>query len=403
MNVITANSKPLAKMPRPAVLLLDLLHAVRGGRLDIALPDGSKFCIDDGGALHASMQVHDWRMFEQVLWRSDIGFGDSYTAGQWDSPDPAALLHLLTVNGANLAHAVNGRFLGLLVHRLTQALRVNTRRGSRRNIMAHYDLGNDFYSAWLDPSMTYSAACFESDTQDLVQAQQAKYRRILECLDAQPGQHILEIGCGWGGFAEFAAQEYGCKVTGITVSPAQLEYARRRSQRGGFADKADFLLCDYRDMHGSFDHIVSIEMFEAVGERYWPAYFAKLNRLLKPAGKVMIQTITIHDDLFASYRRGTDFIRSRIFPGGSLPAPKLFHERAQRNGFEVIDDYAFGADYTRTLRIWEQRFMSQQNYIQDLGFDERFIRLWRFYLAYCQAGFMAGNIDVRQFTLQTRS
>lgn len=403
MNVMTATSKPLTKMPRAAVLLLDLLHAVRGGRLDISLPDGSKLCIDDGGALHGSLQVHDWRMFEQVLWRSDIGFGDSYTAGQWDSPDPAALLHLLTVNGANLATAISGRFLGLLAHRLMQALRVNTRRGSRRNIMAHYDLGNDFYSAWLDPSMTYSAACFDSDTQSLEQAQQAKYRCILECLHAQPGQHILEVGCGWGGFAEYAAREYDCKVTGITVSPAQLEYARRRSQQRGFADKADFLLCDYRDMHGSFDHIVSIEMFEAVGERYWPAYFAKLNRLLKPAGKVLIQTITIHDDLFASYRCGTDFIRSRVFPGGTLPAPGLFHVQARCGGFEVTDDYAFGADYTRTLRIWKQRFMSQQTYLQHLGFDERFIRLWRFYLAYCQAGFMAGNIDVRQFTLQTRT
>jgi len=284
-----------------------------------------------------------------------------------------------------------------------QALRVNTRRGSRRNIMAHYDLGNDFYGAWLDPSMTYSAACFESDTQDLVQAQQAKYRRILNQLQARPGQHILEVGCGWGGFAAFAAQEFGCKVTGITVSPAQLAYAQQRAQREGFADQVEFLLCDYRDVQGRFDHIVSIEMFEAVGERYWPAYFDKLQRLLEPAGKILIQTITIRDDLFASYRRGTDFIRSRIFPGGTLPAPGLFHVQASRGGFEVTDDYAFGADYTRTLRIWEQRFMAQQSHIQHLGFDERFIRLWRFYLAYCQAGFMAGNIDVRQFTLQARA
>jgi len=375
---------------------IELLRRLNGGVLRLG-----------EGHERAALAVHDARVFERTLAEGDIGFGESYIDGDWDSDDLAALLTLLAENRDTLDAAIRGQWWPLLRHRLRHWLRANTRAGSRRNILAHYDLGNDFYAAWLDPTMSYSAALFGDGGDaggylDLAAAQRAKYLRLLDRLDARPGQTILEIGCGWGGFAEVAARDYGCRVHGVTLSPAQLAYARERAAAGGWADRAEFSLVDYRDLQGRYDHIVSIEMFEAVGERYWPSYFRQLRGLLKPGGRAAIQTITIADERFAAYRRGTDFIQRHVFPGGMLPSPAAFERRATGADFVVADRYAFGLDYARTLALWRESFEAAWPRIARLGFDERFRRLWRFYLAYCEAGFRAGTTDVVHYLLERR-
>jgi cyclopropane-fatty-acyl-phospholipid synthase len=353
------------------------------------------------GAERATLQVNDERVFQRVLAEGDIGFGESWIDGDWHSDQPAELLTLLAENRGQLARAVHGSWLPVLGHRLRHLLRSNTRAGSKRNILAHYDLGNDFYKLWLDPSMSYSAALFGADPQQsLQQAQRQKYMRLLEMLDPKPGDSILEVGCGWGGLAEIAATEFGCKVHGITLSPSQLAWSQARAQQKGFADLADFSLTDYRDIRGRYDHIVSIEMFEAVGERFWPGYFAQLHNCLKPGGRAAIQTITIANERFAAYRRGTDFIQRHIFPGGMLPSPEVFERRAASADFSVLDRHAFGIDYARTLAQWHRDFEGTWPQIAAQGFDERFRRLWRFYLAYCEAGFRAGATDVYHFLLE---
>lgn len=391
---------PAGPMPRSAVAAIAILKRLQAGSLDLLLPDGQ--CLHLGtGACVAHMRVHDWRVFDAALGKGDIGLGEAYINGWWDSDNLCSLLTLLANNRVVLQQAVYGQVLRLLGYRLAHLLRANTREGARRNIMAHYDLGNRFYESWLDATMSYSAALFEGDdSRSLEDAQRAKYRRMLDQLAAEPGQIVLEIGCGWGGFAKIAAREYGLRVLGLTLSPAQLEYARRRAAVGGFADRAAFELCDYRDVRGSYDHIVSIEMFEAVGERYWPAYFAQLHDRLKPGGRAVVQVITIDDALFARYRRGTDFIQRYVFPGGMLPAPSVFRKRALACGLRIRDELSFGSDYARTLALWTARFAQMQGVIRAQGFREDFMRLWRFYLAYCEAGFRAGSTDVHQFTLE---
>jgi len=290
-------------------------------------------------------------MFDSVVERGDVGFAEAWIAGDWHSPDLTALLTLLANNRESLAQAVYGQWWGLLSARLRHWFNANTRAGSRRNIMAHYDLGNDFYRQWLDPTMSYSSALYSSDApRSMAAAQLAKYRRILSRLDSRPGQRVLEIGCGWGGFAETAAREAGLEVVGLTLSPAQLEFARERMQIAGLERQVTLELRDYRELAGEpFDHIVSIEMFEAVGERWWPTYFATLQRLLAPGGRAVVQSITIRDDLFARYRRGTDFVQQHVFPGGMLPSPSVFRRQAAKAGLVVGDAFAFGRDYARTL------------------------------------------------------
>jgi cyclopropane-fatty-acyl-phospholipid synthase len=395
------------RVPRATLLALDMLDRIGGGALGVDLPGGLHLHLGHGKPA-AHLQVHDHAVFAETLARGDIGFAEAYMDGLWDSDDPSALLTLLANNREVLDAAIRGRVLRLLCHRLAHLLNANTRRRARRNIEAHYDLGNDFYALWLDPTMTYSAALFagddEADTADaagvLAAAQLRKYRRILERLAPQPGQTVLEIGCGWGGFAEVAATEFGCRVLGLTLSPAQLAFARERAVRGAYADRARFELCDYRDVRGQYDHIVSIEMLEAVGERYWPVYFARIAELLKPGGRCAVQTITIADALFARYRRGTDFIQRHIFPGGMLPSPAALRRGAGRAGLAIADDFAFGRDYGRTLAHWQRAFMARAGEVRELGFPERFMRMWRFYLAYCEAGFVSGDIDVHQYVFE---
>ena len=378
-----------------ARLILDMLEHLRGGRLEVRLPDGASRLFGEGEP-GVSLQVHDEAMFTQVLARGDIGLAEAYLDGAWDASDITGLLALLARNRDVLKEAVYGSWRKLLVARLRHWLHRNSRTGSKRNIMAHYDLGNDFYKCWLDPSMSYSSALYRAaDDGDLETAQRAKYRRILRHLKADAGQHVLEIGCGWGGFAELAIQD-GLRVTGLTLSPAQLAWAKAR------VPSADLRLQDYREIRKRFDHVVSIEMFEAVGERWWPTYFRAVARALKPGGRAVIQSITLRDDLFAQYRKGTDFIQQYIFPGGMLPSRAAFRAAAARQGLTVRSEYAFGNDYARTLAAWRQAFEANWPQIEALGFDERFRRLWRLYLCYCEAGFLAGNIDVVHFELSHR-
>jgi len=391
-----------ASLPRSARSVLMLLDAVQTGSLEIRLPDGSQVRCGQTGDDTAALEIDSWAVFDRVIERGDVGFAEAFIDGEWHSPDLAALLTLLANNRQHIASVVYGRWWSLLAARLRHLFNANTRSGSRRNIMAHYDLGNDFYRLWLDPTMSYSSALYPNDApRPLAGAQLAKYRRILQLLQARPGQRVLEIGCGWGGFAEIAAREAGLQVVGLTLSPAQAEFARERLQMAGVADQARIELCDYRDLGAQqFDHIVSIEMFEAVGERWWPTYFATLKRLLAADGRAVVQSITIRDELFARYRRGTDFIQQHVFPGGMLPSPTAFRRRAAQSGLVVSGAFAFARDYARTLSEWSARFEQQWPRIAALGFEDDFRRLWRFYLAYCQAGFSSGCTDVVQFELR---
>ena len=377
---------------RDTGLVFQLLEKLTGGLLEIRLPDGTCTLFGDGEH-GVTMQVHDEATFDMVLARGDIGLAEAYLDGYWDSPDITSLLTLLANNRTVLKKAVYGSWRNLLAARVRHWLNRNNKAGSKRNIMAHYDLGNDFYKRWLDPGMSYSAALYrQGDDGSLAAAQHAKYRRILDQLNAKPGQQVLEIGCGWGGFAELAVAA-GLQVTGLTLSPAQLAWAKER------APQADLRLQDYRDTSEQFDHVVSVEMFEAVGERFWAGYFKTVAGALKPGGKAMIQSITIGDELFPSYRRGTDFIQQYVFPGGMLPSRQAFRAAAAKQGLRVLDEYAFGPDYARTLAQWRRSFEAAWPEIQKLGFDEPFRRLWRMYLCYCEAGFLAGNVDVVQFEL----
>jgi cyclopropane-fatty-acyl-phospholipid synthase len=382
-------------LARDTQLVFRLLDKLAGGRLEIRLPDGSSRLFGNGEH-GVTLNVHDEAMFSQVLARGDIGLAEAYLDGHWDSTDITGVLTLLARNREVLKSAVYGSWRGLLAARWRHWLNANSKAGSKRNIMAHYDLGNDFYKLWLDSTMSYSSALYRAvDDGDLATAQHAKYRRILRRLHADAGQSVLEIGCGWGGFAELAVAD-GLQVTGLTLSPAQLEWASKR------VPQADLRLQDYRDTNEQFDHIVSIEMFEAVGERWWPTYFKTVAKALKPGGRAVIQSITIRDDLFADYRKGTDFIQQYVFPGGMLPSRAAFRAAAARQGLAVQGEYAFGEDYARTLAEWRHAFEAKWPQIAALGFDEHFRRLWRMYLCYCEAGFLAGNIDVVHFELTHR-
>ena len=408
MNALQNTLPPAAAMsaspwPRNARALLGLLEKISHGRLEIRLPDGGLWSCGDGGS-SVTLVIASWSVFDHILERGDVGFAEAWIDGEWETSDLTGLLTLLANNREALANAVYGQWPSLLAARLRHFFNANTRSGSRRNIMAHYDLGNDFYSRWLDPTMSYSSALYSGDAhRSLELAQRAKYLRILRRLNSRPGQRVLEIGCGWGGFAEIAAREAGVDVVGVTLSPAQLDYARQRIERAGLAGQVRLELCDYRDLPGEkFDHIVSIEMFEAVGERWWPSYFKTIKRMLAPEGRALVQSITIRDELFARYRRGTDFIQQHVFPGGMLPSPSAFSRQAAKAGLTVRDVFAFGADYSRTLAAWSQHFEAQWPTIAAQGFDQRFLRLWRFYLAYSQAGFNSGCTDVMQFELVHR-
>ncbi len=390
-------------MPAAARRILRLLQRIPHGSLVLQTPDGAEHVLgqSSGPGPHAHVQVHDWSVFQQLLRSGDIGLAESYLAGHWSTPQLTEVLRVGLANRRELDALIHGHWFGRLAYRLRHLLRRNTRRNSRRNIHAHYDLGNAFYELFLDPSMNYSSAWFEGRLDgDLVQAQQAKMRRALRMAGVQAGDRELEIGCGWGAVAELAAQEMGAHLTGVTLSTEQLAFARARMKWAGLAEQSDLRLQDYRDIQdGPYDAIVSIEMVEAVGREYWPTYFGQLARLLKPGGRACVQSVVIRDDLFERYIDSTDFIQQYVFPGGCLPSPQVFCQQAEAAGLQVVDRFAFGADYAETLRRWRDGFVAQIEQVRQLGFDERFVRLWSFYLAYCEAGFDDGSIDVVQFTL----
>jgi cyclopropane-fatty-acyl-phospholipid synthase len=395
LAAVLASERP----PAAARAILSLLERLQVGRLLVTTPAGASISFGHGEP-HASIRLANWKVFGASLSRGDIGFAESWISGDWQTDSLPALLKVLLANRDVIERAIYGHWWGQALYRIKHLLNRNSKAGSRRNIHAHYDLGNPFYAVWLDPSMTYSSALFGNDpARSLQDAQTAKYRRILDQLALQPGARVLEIGCGWGGFAELAARD-GLHVTGLTLSTEQHAWATRRLADAGMAEQARFLLQDYRDEKGQFDAIVSIEMFEAVGERYWPSYFETLRRCLRPGGRAVVQTITIDDSLFERYRRGTDFIQQYIFPGGMLPSPEVFARQARSAGLALDDAFGFGLDYARTLAIWRDSFLEALPQITTQGFDARFARTWEFYLAYCEAGFAQRSTDVMQFTLR---
>ena len=383
--------------PAAARMLLSLLEKLQHGALRLHLPDGRVLLFGDAST-PITLELHDWRLCSAVLRAGDIGFAESYIAGDWQTDNLPGLIELMIRNRAQLESLIYGNWWGSLLYRIKHLLNRNSRAGSKKNIHAHYDIGNAFYQLWLDPSMTYSSALFSEGT-TLEQAQQAKYRRIASQLQLQPGAAVLEIGFGWGGFAEVAAREYGAHVTGLTLSTEQLAYARQRLQDAGLAAQADLRLCDYRDSAGQYDAIASIEMFEAVGQSYWSGYFECVARNLRQGGRACIQTIVIADELFERYSKSTDFIQQYIFPGGMLPSPSAFRQADAQHGLRVEDAFCFGLDYAETLRQWRISFLQQRLALGLQGFDTAFLLTWEFYLAYCEAAFRAANTDVMQFTL----
>ena len=403
MSVAHADIEAVAsRTPRVFAMLLRLLAANwTFGRLTVQLPNGETHVLQGKQPGPSGMMtVRDYRFARRVLAAGDIGFAEGYIAGEWDSPHLAGLLETLVDNYDHIRRLFDGNLIMWVVNWLSHRTNRNSKTGSKKNIHAHYDLGNAFYSQWLDGTMTYSSARFTRDGEALETAQREKYAALARMMDLRAGMSVLEIGCGWGGFAEFAAREIGAKVTGITISKEQHDFARQRMFNAGLSDRADIQLIDYRDVQGRFDRVASIEMFEAVGMEYWPAYFGKVHDVLQSGGKAGLQIITIQDDLFDEYNARTDFIQKYVFPGGMLPSEERLAPVVSKAGLSWQSVERFGLDYAATLKLWDERFLASWGEISKLsGFDERFRRLWRFYLAYCEAGFRSRRTDVIQLSL----
>ncbi|MGB0920279.1 MAG: class I SAM-dependent methyltransferase [Alphaproteobacteria bacterium] len=386
------------------VALEAALARVQVGTITLTCPDGitHKFVGEDNGMV-AHLQLRDPRAARALFVGGTNGFAEAYLAGWWDTPDLTALLGLAAANEQSFALEGRGAASIRALRRLQHLRRANSKRGSKRNISYHYDLGNDFYAAWLDPSMTYSSALYDDAETSLADGQLAKYKSICQALDLKPGDHLLEIGCGWGGLCEVAARDFGAKVTAITLSAEQLAYARKRMEKAGLADQVEIKFCDYRDLTGSYDAVASIEMIEAVGEKYLPSYFEVLNKVSKPGGGIVVQAITIAPDRYEEYRSAADFVQRHVFPGGFLPTVEVLSATASAAGLAITNTHLFGPSYARTLAAWHRRFENAWNDIAPQGFDERFRRLWRFYLSYCEVGFETGRTNVGHYTFQKPS
>ncbi len=387
-------------LPRWFGAAYQLLQGMQYGSIDLVLPDGRAFRAEGREAgPHGTILTHNPALFARLLREGENGFAEAYMDGWWDAPDLQALLDVLLLNNTEVGRSLPGAGLVRAYERLRHWLNSNTKRQAKKNIAAHYDLGNDFYGLWLDETMTYSSALFESAQEPLETAQTRKYAAICDALELKPDQHVLEIGCGWGGFAEYAARERGARVTGLTISPAQHDFARRRLFEAGLAERAAIEIRDYRDEKGRFDGIASIEMFEAVGEKYWPLFFDTVRERLNAGARATLQIITIEEGLFESYRKGVDFIQKHIFPGGMLPSPSALRTQVARAGLVETGAIRFGESYSDTLRRWNDTFNSRWHEIATLGFDDRFRRMWSFYLTSCAACFRSGTTDVTQITL----
>jgi cyclopropane-fatty-acyl-phospholipid synthase len=401
-NAAEVSESPLRLkgVPLTARVILSICSRIEIGAMGIMLPDGRSMVFRGKEAGPQGVIIlHSYKPLIRLASGGSLGLAESYLDGEWESPDLTAVLECGTLNGRRFSEFFKVSPVKRAFDRIIHAFRPNTRAGSRRNIHAHYDLGNSFYERWLDPTMTYSSALFESPNQTLASAQTAKYRALADMMDLKPGEHVLEIGCGWGGFAEYAARERGARVTGLTISREQLAYAQARMQRQGLSEKVDLRFQDYRDVGGTFDKVASIEMFEAVGEKYWPIYFNKIHQVLKPGGAAALQVITIEDENFETYRRTVDFIQKYVFPGGMLPSKAALKAEIAKAGLSWNTHFAFAKDYARTLAEWRHSFLAAWPDIESAEFDARFKRLWTFYLAYCEAGFQGGAIDVIQLKL----
>lgn len=385
------------QMPLIARSALKIASCIELGTLEVTMPGGRRFRIEGSHpGPNADVTIHDYAALRRLLRSSDIGFAEAFIDDQWSSTNVTDLLELFVVNGDHVFKRMEANVFARIWLRVRHWLNRNTHAGSKRNISAHYDLGNTFYEKWLDPSMTYSSAYFEDGIDDLKSAQANKYRKLAMETGITESGSVLEIGCGWGGFAEFAAREIGCSITGLTISREQHDYAKQRIFEAGLTEKVDIKFQDYRDETGRYDHVASIEMFEAVGEQYWPVFFNKLGNCLKEGGTAGIQTIAIQEHMFETYRSDTDFIQKYIFPGGMLPTPTIMKTLGENAGLPFRGETVFGKDYARTLSEWRASFEENWAIIKPLGFDERFRKLWQYYMHYCEAGFRSGNIDVRQ-------
>ncbi len=387
-------------LPRYFAQAMDTVQRMQCGRLDIHLDDGRVFRAEgpEPGPV-AELHVHHPDLFARLVREGDLGFCDAYLENWWSTPDLQAFMDLVHLGNDTIYDGFPGMSLVRAYERLRFWLRRNHREQARKNISYHYDLGNEFYGLWLDDTMTYSSALFTTGQESLEVAQTAKYASMLDQMQARPGDHILEIGCGWGGFAEYAARERGMRVTGLTISAEQLKYARERIEKAGLSEQVTFKMQDYRDETGTYDGIASIEMFEAVGEKYWPVFFNTVRERLKPGGNATLQIITVADRRWEVYKRGVDFIQKYIFPGGMLPAPSILRQHIEKADLTVARSIEFGPSYDLTLRRWHQTFNDKWDEIARLGFDERFRRMWNFYLTSCAAAFDSSNVDVTQITV----
>ncbi|MEL6294788.1 MAG: cyclopropane-fatty-acyl-phospholipid synthase family protein [Pseudomonadota bacterium] len=388
-------------LPRYFAQVFAAAAELQYGRIDFVLPDGRLFRAQghNPGPI-AELHIHNADLFARLIREGDLGFCDAYLDEWWSTPDLQAFMDLVHADNDEFYDGFRGLWLLRQFELFRFWLRRNHRGQAKKNISHHYDLGNDFYGVWLDDTMTYSSALFETGQESTEKAQIAKYASMVDQMGAQPGDHILEIGCGWGGFAEYAAKERGLRVTGLTISEEQFKYAQQRIEKAGLSEMVDFKLQDYRDENGTYDGIASIEMFEAVGQRYWPVYFKTVRERLKPGKNATLQIITVQDKRWHIYQRGVDFVQKYIFPGGMLPSPSALREQIAKAGFAVERSVEFGQSYNITLRRWHDTFNEKWDEIAHMGFDERFRRMWNFYLTSCAATFESANCDVTQITIR---
>jgi len=399
MILTTTDGQP--GLPRYFARVFGMARGMNTGRLDFVLPDGRKFRAEgpNPGPV-AEVHIHNNDLFARLIREGDLGFCDAYLDEWWSTPDLQAFMDWVHADNEDIYDGFPGMGLVRRFEKFRFWLQRNHREQARKNISYHYDLGNEFYGLWLDETMTYSSALFETGQESHEAAQIAKYASMIDQMGAQPGDHILEIGCGWGGFAEYAAKERGLRVTGLTISEEQIKYARERIEKAGLTNFVDFKLQDYRDERGTYDGIASIEMFEAVGEKYWPVYFETVKQRLKPGKNATLQIITVQDRRWKVYKRGVDFIQKYIFPGGMLPSPSVLREQISTAGLRVERSIEFGQSYNISLRRWHETFNQRWDQIAAMGFDDRFRRMWNFYLTSCAATFESANCDVTQITIK---
>jgi cyclopropane-fatty-acyl-phospholipid synthase len=398
--VVHTSTEGQSDLPRYFPQVFRVAGTLKNGQLDFVLNDGRRFRVKGTGAGPvAEIHVVDEDIFARLIREGDLGFCEAYLEGGWTTPDLQAFMDLVHSDNQGVYDGFPGMGLVRAYERLRHLMKSNSRGRAKKNIAYHYDLGNDFYALWLDQSMTYSSALFRTGRESLEAAQRAKCASMVDRMRVNPGDHVLEIGCGWGGFAEYAAAERGLKVTGLTISRSQLDYARSRIARAGLSDRVEFKLQDYRDERGIYDGVASIEMFEAVGEKYWPVYFNTVRDRLKPGRNATLQIITLQEKRFEIYRNGVDFIQKYIFPGGMLPSPTVLREEIRRAGLSLVGSFEFGESYSQTLRRWHEVFNARWDEIASLGFDARFQRMWNFYLTSCAGAFRGGNCDVTQITI----